>query len=242
VDRRIPISRQEQFYNARWKDFTYANGINLQRCIGILSAVHATGLATPRIIDLGCGAGWLTAILTQFGPTLGVDLSGDAIRKAGGLYPHATFEHVDIQNWEFPKGKYDIVVSQEVIEHVEDQEHHLRLAHGLLRSGGFLILTTPNLRTMNAMVTEVRKSWSNQPIESWLSVREVRRLVRRQGFKIQRATTLVAGLGEKGLYRVMNSTKIDRFAARIGFRQVFETFRLRAGYGLHTLILASKVK
>ena len=48
-------------------------------------------------------------------------------------------------------------------------------------------------------------------------------------------------IGREGLYRVMNSIKIERVAAHRLSRGVRDV-RLRGGYALHTLILASKVK
>lgn len=172
------IDLQRQFYNDRWHDFTFANRLKLERCIAILEALRSTRIREPRIIDLGCGSGWLASILGVFGPTTAVDLSDVAIDEAQKRYSHVNFYQADIMNWEYPEEAFDIAVSQEVIEHVEDQDRYLRIARGLLRTGGFLILTTPNARTFYALPEEVRKAWSNQPIENWISIAELRKLLK----------------------------------------------------------------
>ena len=63
-----------------------------------------------RICDVGCGRGWLSAILSKYGDVLGVDLSVDVAKK---LYPHLKFEQVNIITDQI-RGQYDVVVSSEV--------------------------------------------------------------------------------------------------------------------------------
>lgn len=43
-------------------------------------------------------------------------------------------------------GSFDLVVANDVIEHVEDTEAFFRVIHGLLRSGGLLAMSVPNIR------------------------------------------------------------------------------------------------
>src|SRR5690606_27001926 len=131
------VHHQEQFYNNRWQDFDFANRLKLARCINILNGLLGTKKVAPRIIDLGCGAGWLTSILGQFGPTVGVELSRRAVEEAARKFPHVTFIQADIFTWDYPKEEFDIVVSQEVIEHVDEQERYLAIAHDLLQPDGY---------------------------------------------------------------------------------------------------------
>ena len=60
-----PVS---DFYDDRWKGFQYANRLKCHRAAAILDALASTRLKQPRILDFGCGAGWLTNILSMFGP------------------------------------------------------------------------------------------------------------------------------------------------------------------------------
>jgi len=69
------------------------------------------------------------------------------------------------------EGKYDIVVSSEVIEHfsLEDQRIYIRKAHDLLKEAGYLVLTTPNKPKVENLVKGLSISREQlQPIENWL--------------------------------------------------------------------------
>lgn len=233
------VDEQRAFYDGYLADRQYVNNLKLERCIRILEAVLSLRLNRPAILDLGCGSGWLSNVLGHVGPTTGVDLSGAAVETASENYPHARFLQADLTRWSGGAEQYDLVVSQEVIEHMEDQAAYLRLAHRMLGDGGFLILTTPNARTFNAMPDDQRSAWAGQPIENWLSPAQLRALLA-QDFEVIRVTTIIPKYGIKGVYRFWSSPRIHRVARILGLGGLFTSLRLKLGYGLHTLAVAQK--
>ena len=48
---------------------------------------------TLKIIDSGCGSGWLTKVLSEYGDVIGVDLAVEAARE---LYPCLKFKQINI--------------------------------------------------------------------------------------------------------------------------------------------------
>ncbi len=234
-----PLDSRREYYNERWKDYEFANSLKLARAAAILDGLAATRIREPRILDLGCGTGWLTAILGTFGPTLGVELSDEAVRAAAQRYNHIELVAGDLFRWSCPREAFDIVVSQEVIEHVPDQTGYVRIAHEALRHGGYLILTTPNAETLEAMTPEQRSHWSNQPVELPLSRRELRALLEPH-FRIVRLTTIIPNYGVSGARRVVNSARFRRTLGRVGLGPAFDRWRLGTGYGLHTVVVAEK--
>lgn len=227
------------FYDDRWREFGFANRPKLLRCASILEGIASTKLREPRMIDLGCGAGWLTSVVGIFGPTVGVDLSREAIQAASAKWSHVEFKAADILDWDYPKAAFDIVISQEVIEHMENQKAYLDVAHGLLREGGYLILTTPNARTFRAMPERQQLSWTNQPLEKCLTIPELREILRPR-FKIKRLKTVILGHGVSGMYRYVNSARLRAALERIGLAGAFDQVRSAAGFGLHSFVLAGK--
>lgn len=221
----ISLEEEARFYDERWRNFGFANRLKLERCVAILDAIRRTRLVQPKIIDFGCGAGWLTSILGLFGPTTGVELSPEAVEKASSSYPHVRFVQGDVRAWKSEE-LFDVAVSQEVIEHLEDQAQHVDLAADLLRPGGFFIVTTPNAKTFLALPKKQRDKWSNQPIEKLLTVAELVSYLARR-LEILEVRTIVALHGLKGWRSLMNSTRLDGI-------------KLRMGLGLHTIAVARK--
>jgi 2-polyprenyl-3-methyl-5-hydroxy-6-metoxy-1,4-benzoquinol methylase len=234
------LAIQKDYYDRRWAREKFANTLQGSRCSAILGEIARLDINQPRILDLGCGSGWLTAILGQFGPTTGVDLSDHAVREACKLYPWVRFYSANILEWDEASQleKFDIVVSQEVIEHVSDKPKYLRIAFDFLKDGGTLLLTTPNAHTFAAMQEQVRRSWSDQPFEELLTPRQLKQMVCSH-FNIVDARTIIPA-GSKGLYRIVNSYKLGKILERLGLNRAFEAACLRAGFGLHTIVVARK--
>jgi 2-polyprenyl-3-methyl-5-hydroxy-6-metoxy-1,4-benzoquinol methylase len=234
------LAIQKDYYNRRWDREKFANAFQASRCAAILAEIARIDINQPRILDLGCGSGWLSAILGQFGPTTGVDLSDHVVREAHKLYPWVRFYCANILEWEEASqlGKFDIVVSQEVIEHVSDKPKYLRVAFDFLKDGGALLLTTPNARTFAAMQEQVRRSWSDQPFEELLTPKQLKQMVR-SFFDIVDTRTIISA-GSKGLYRVVNSYKLGKILENLGLHHAFEAAAFRAGFGLHTFVAARK--
>ena len=82
-----------------------------------------------RVIDVGCGEGHITNFLVQRLPNAevkGVDVAKDIIKIARTNYPLLHFEEESIYSLPYSTGYYDLVVSCEVLEHLEQPDRALR--------------------------------------------------------------------------------------------------------------------
>lgn len=99
-----------------------------------------------EVLDLGCGNGAFTAQLAREGYRMtGLDFSESGITLAKKNYPEAEFAQHDAQD-PLPAGhtgKYDAVVSIEVIEHLLLPRKLVENAVTALKPGGLFILSTP---------------------------------------------------------------------------------------------------
>lgn len=234
------IESQKAYYDEYWRGVEFpVNALRLERAVFILESLLRIGIRNPKIIDLGCGTGWLASMLGHIGPTVGVELSEVAVEEASKRHPHVKFVQADILDWDPPRGEFDVVVSQEVIEHIEEQMRYLETCRMLLRPGGHLILTTPNARTFDAMPAEQREAWGIQPIEKWLTISEMRALLS-PGFDAVRLTTIIPKYGERGVYRIWGSKSLKNVLRRVGLLTQFEAARRRFGFGLHLAVVARK--
>ena len=98
-----------------------------------------------RVMDLGCGNGSVTEMLHRRGhPVVGVDPSDEGVRMARETYPHLQIERGSAYEPLTEKyGRFDVVVSLEVVEHVYSPRKYAATVHDLLNPGGIAIISTP---------------------------------------------------------------------------------------------------
>lgn len=229
----LPIQKKYwDFWNTRSE---YPHDRARRRGEKIQAYLESLRLEKPEILDFGCGMGWLAGELARFGPTTGIDLSDDAIAQAKARYPQATFMAGNVLEMDLPRRYFDVVVSQEVIAHVPDQPRYVARAADVLKPGGYLIVTTPNL------FVHRRIQWPKQRpghIERWLSRAGLVSLLDPQ-FHVLRSTT-AAAFGNGGVLRLVNSAKLNWTAERlIGSRNV-QDLKEWAGFGWTRIVLAQK--
>ena len=107
------------------------------------------------VLDIGCGGGLLCEPMRRLGAAVtGIDAGQEAIEIAkahaqqSGLdidYHHRRPEELDAE-----KGRFDLVLNMEVVEHVADLEAFLAASAGLVKPGGAVVLSTLN-RTLKAL-------------------------------------------------------------------------------------------
>lgn len=108
--------------------------------------------------DVGCGAGLLCEPLARLGAEMvGIDAAPENIAAARlhaegqGLAIDYRTGSIDVLGAE----PFDLIISMEVIEHVDDPAVFVRGLAGALAPGGLLILSTPNRTPLSrlAMIT-----------------------------------------------------------------------------------------
>ena len=99
----------------------------------------AGDLARSDVLDIGTGAGHIASYLRpRVRSLLSIDVVDERVAR------DFEFQLVDSERLPLADGSMDIVVSNHVIEHVEDQRLHLREIRRVLRARGVCYLATPN--------------------------------------------------------------------------------------------------
>ncbi len=98
--------------------------------------------ARARILDAGCGSGRNMLELARHGTVTGVELSETSValareRRAGEVVAGSVLE------MPFPPDSFDLAVSLDVIEHLQDDLAALRELRRTVAPGGALLVTVP---------------------------------------------------------------------------------------------------
>jgi 2-polyprenyl-6-hydroxyphenyl methylase/3-demethylubiquinone-9 3-methyltransferase len=111
-------------------------------------------LAGKSAADVGCGAGLLTEPLARLGAAVtGIDAAPENIAAARA---HALGQGLEIDyrvgGAEALGGRYDLVTSLEVVEHVAEPAAFVGALAAAVAEGGLLILSTPNRTQWSRLV------------------------------------------------------------------------------------------
>lgn len=105
-------------------------------------------VAGKEVLDVACGVGYGIEILAAAGAAAvtGVDLDPAAVAESKARYGDHAKEIVegDIQQLPLADDSFDVVVSFETIEHVDDPAGALAQLRRVLRPDGLLIISSPN--------------------------------------------------------------------------------------------------
>lgn len=168
-----------------------------------------------RILDLGCGNGYISAQLAALGhEVIGVDSSTDGIEAARAAYstryPNARFHVASVYDDDLRSvvgDPVDCVVSLEVVEHLYLPRALLTQSHAVLRDGGLLICTTPYHGYLKNLAISLLGGWDRHWAVDWdgghvkfFSPASLIGLAREAGFREPR----IRGLGRvRGFWKSM---------------------------------------
>ncbi|MBA4354353.1 MAG: class I SAM-dependent methyltransferase [Novosphingobium sp.] len=102
------------------------------------------GLAKSRVVEVGCGAGAMLAELAAGGhDCIGIETSGEALKIARQMlagYGNAAIQDAPSPEW---NEQFDVLLSCDVLEHIEDDISALTEWVKWLRPGGRAIIAVP---------------------------------------------------------------------------------------------------
>jgi SAM-dependent methyltransferase len=117
------------------------------RRLGMISAAAPRLAGQGRILENGCGVGmYLEPLGRAFGTPLvfGLEYDYERAAQAGLGHPPVRVVCGAGEHLPYPDGCFDLVLSNEVIEHVQDDRQALAEMARVLRPGGRLVLFCPN--------------------------------------------------------------------------------------------------
>jgi len=99
-----------------------------------------------RVLDVGCSSGYLARPLAERGNTIvGIELDPEAAREAEAFCERVLVGDVEIMELPLEAASFDVVLCGDVVEHLRDPAAALARLRPLLRPGGRVVLSTPNV-------------------------------------------------------------------------------------------------
>ncbi len=130
--------------------------------------------AADRLLDVGCGTGWVGAHFAQY---TGVDISEEAVATAVANGIDAQVHDLG-EPLPFPDGGFDGVLLKDILEHLLEPAALLREVHRVLRPGGVVFASSPDAQ---------RWVWDDYTHVRPFTRTGFRRLFTDQGFTVRRA-------------------------------------------------------
>ncbi|MCC6658252.1 MAG: class I SAM-dependent methyltransferase [Rhodocyclaceae bacterium] len=162
--------------NGKHEPLTEAEMVGFRLNPALLEQLRACAPRPARILDWGCGRGRAVALLRQEGfEAYGIDTdlavlrNGHALLRGRGFEPERLLRHLDDIRT-FADDSFDIVFSEETLEHVADIAALAHESFRLLRPGGLAVHSFPGVRRL--VEPHLR-----MPLVHWLGPGAPRRLL-----------------------------------------------------------------
>ena len=176
------------YYSSDYDRTSYFSPITAVRYMQLLESFEPFR-KTNKILDLGCGYGFFLEIAKKKGwDVYGVEITQEAVEhceeKGINMFKG------EVKNVPFEPNSFDIIVSIEVLEHLNNPVEHVKKIHELMRSGGLHYMSTPNFNAYLRYKLKGNYDIIGYPNHlSYYTPRTLKKLFIQNGFKVKKMET-----------------------------------------------------
>ena len=208
--------------------------------------------SSGKVLDIGCGEGTFLQLLQQEGwECHGTELTAEIASRASRFGISVSVGQIDEKR--FSPHSFDLITLWQVLEHLPEPMKTLTTVTHLLKKGGILAISTPNIDSLQAEVGKSQWFHLDPPRHLYLySPRTLEQIMGSFGFRLQklnhftleqnpygwlRSFLNLMGLPENGLYTILKNTPARRRSTSSRYQQT-KTLLLAAGLLPHCLLLS----
>ena len=185
--------------------------------LGTLGELEGKIESCRSVLDLGCGSGWLSEMISRTGVSsvVGIDIDEQAIAEMNEhASPGVRGIYGQTDSLPFDNDSFDLVVAKDILEHLLFPGSTTREVFRVLKPGGWLYVATPSPSSTHFYddYTHVRP----------FSRRGLSALLEDTGFAVEKLyyTGNYPGVGHYMRYRGQRKLpRITYLLAKIGFRR-----------------------
>lgn len=118
------------------------------------------------LLDVGCGSGWSSYLFSKIGyQVVGIDLNAEAFECP--TTPNLNLVAGSAMNLPFENESFEIVATNQAIEHIPDPQKAITEMIRVLKPGGTLCFVGPNLLSIGQFFMAISKYvWQNRPVKN----------------------------------------------------------------------------
>lgn len=126
-----------------------ANNVTYQRCQYAYEYAKNT-ITGKKVLDVGCGLAYGTALMANSASQIiGLDYDQSTIdenKKRYSEIKNLSFQRSEIPPLPFEDNSFDVVTAFQFIEHIEKRKEFMKECLRVLKPGGKMMVTTPNVK------------------------------------------------------------------------------------------------
>jgi 2-polyprenyl-3-methyl-5-hydroxy-6-metoxy-1,4-benzoquinol methylase len=113
-----------------------------------------------RVLEVGCGAGGFSDHLKRPCEVWGIEPNPDAAAAARSKMDKVLIGTYEAVANQLPDKYFDLVICNDVIEHMTDHDHFLENIKTKMREGGYIVGSIPNIRHVTSLFKIlIAKDW-----------------------------------------------------------------------------------
>lgn len=135
---------------------------NALRAPWVANELHRRLLKPVKVLDIGCGGGFLTNHLAKCGHVVtGIDLSPSSLEAARKNDGTKSVKYIAGNAYQLPfeDGSFDAACAMDILEHVENPDLLLQEAARVLRPGGLFFFHTFNRNFLSYLIIIKGVEW-----------------------------------------------------------------------------------
>lgn len=184
--KQISNHRSDKLYNL--KDYKNESA-RLRNRFNKLAAIIAKSKPEGKLLDVGGGFGLFSSILHKTGK-YNITLLEPSQTPVFAKKKDMRILKTNFQKFaKTHRGKFNVILMSDVIEHFTDPIKQLKLGKKLLAKDGILVIQTPNYRSSMAAMVKNWSWWLVEEHKFFFSPKSIRLLLKKLGFYIQYFST-----------------------------------------------------